>query len=569
MHSLRFRAAILLTACAATATLSLRAQSSANLILTNGKIVTVDERFTIAQALAVRGDRIVAVGSNAEISRLADTSTRRIDLHGRTVVPGFIDNHMHLLRAATTWGRELRWDGVYSRKQAIDLLKARVQSAGRGQWVFSIGGWATAQFSDDPRPFTREELDRVAPDNPVALQESYYQIVLNSRALDDFGIRPGQPDPDDFIKGTIQRDATGRPTGIIKGDIPATRPVQARLPKIAAGELEASTRSLIADMNRAGLTTFGVPGCLPEPLQILRRLHQQNQLNLRVFCIEGPTTNTPEQVDAAIQQIRQMKPFQGDDYIDEIAFGESVYQPLHDPMFAVRSSPSADQLANWRRIATAIAEQGLSLQVHANLTGTIDAFLDQIEAINKIYPVRNLRWALAHLNQVNAAQLERMKKLGLYAAVHPWSVINGAIMQDGFGEASAADLSPLDLIQRSGITWGFGSDGSAANQYLPMTQLYYALTGKLPSGKVVMRHPIGREDALIAYTRKNAYFVFRENDIGSIQVGKLADVVALDRDYLTVPLEQIRDIKPVLTIVGGRVAYSADPEPPSRTASLR
>jgi hypothetical protein len=238
-------------------------------------------------------------------------------------------------------------------------------------------------------------------------------------------------------------------------------------------------------------------------------------------------------------------------------------------MFAVRSSPSADQLANWRRIATAIAEQGLSLQVHANLTGTIDAFLDQIEAINKIYPVRNLRWALAHLNQVNAAQLERMKRLGLYAAVHPWSVINGAIMQDGFGEASAADLSPLDLIQRSGITWGFGSDGSAANQYLPMTQLYYALTGKLPSGKVVMRHPIGREDALIAYTRKNAYFVFRENDIGSIQVGKLADVVALDRDYLTVPLEQIRDIKPVLTIVGGRVAYSADPEPPSRTASLR
>jgi predicted amidohydrolase YtcJ len=569
MRSLQLKATLLVAAGVATATLSLRAQSSADLVLTNGKIVTVDERFTIAQALAVRGDRIVAVGSNAEIAGLAGPSTRRIDLRGRTVVPGFIDNHMHLLRAATTWGRELRWDGVYSRKQAVELLKARAQSAGHGQWVFSIGGWATAQFADDPRPFTRDELDRAAPDNPVALQESYYQVVLNSRALEEFGIRPGQPDPVDFIKGTIQRDASGHPTGIIKGDIPATRPVQARLPKIGAGELEASTRSLIADMNRAGLTSFGVPGCLPEPLQVVRRLREQNQLHLRIFCIEGPTTNTPEQVDAAIQQIKQMKPFQGDDYIDEIAFGESVYQPLHDPMFAVRSTPPADQLAQWRRIATAVAEQGLSLQVHANLTDTIDAFLDQIEAINKVYPVRNLRWALAHVNQVNAAQLVRMKRLGLYAAVHPWSVINGAIMQDGFGAAAAADLSPLDVIQRSGITWGFGSDGSAANQYLPMTQIYYAVTGKLPSGKVAMRHPIGREDALVAYTRKNAYFVFRENEIGSLQAGKLADLVALDRDYLTVPVEQIRDIKPVLTIVGGQVAYSAEPDFPARTAAAR
>ena len=195
----------------------------------------MDERFTIAQAVAVKGERIVAVGTTQDISRLAGPGTRRIDLRGRTVIPGLIDNHMHLLRAATTWQLELRFDGIYTRKQAIEMIRARSAAVGAGQWVFNIGGWATAQFADDAKAFTREELDRIAPNNPVALQESYYQVFLNSRGLEAFGIREGAPDPEDFVKGSIQRDAAGRPTGVIKGDIAATRPVAARLPRCRAG----------------------------------------------------------------------------------------------------------------------------------------------------------------------------------------------------------------------------------------------------------------------------------------------------------------------------------------------
>lgn len=532
-------------------------QSPADLILTNGKVVTVDERFQIAQALAVRGDRIVAVGSAQEIARLAGPATRRIDLRGRTVLPGLIDNHMHLLRAATTWELELRWDGVYSRAQATALLRERARAAGPGQWVFNFGGWTTAQFADDPRPFTREELDRVAPDNPVALQESYYQVFLNSRGLDALGIRAGAPDPDDFVKGSIERDAAGRPTGLIKGDIAATRPVQARLPRVGPERLEASARALAADMNRAGLTAFGVAGCLDDVLGIVRRWRDAQQLAFRVFCIDGAAAATPQQADRSIEQIRATKLFQGDHWVDAVAFGESVYSPLHDPMFAVRSSPPPDQLEQWRRMVAAIAEAGLPLHVHANLTNTIDAFLDQIEQVNRLHPVGNLRWALAHLNQVNAAQLDRMKRLGMYAAVHPWSVINGGIMRERFGEAAAADLAPFDTIQRSGITWGFGSDGSAAGQYLPMTTLYFAVTGRLPSGRPAIRQMISREDALIAHTRKNAYLIFQEDNLGSIQPGKLADLVVIDRDYLTVPADQIKDIRVVMTMVGGRVVFDA------------
>jgi len=556
----------MLLAAAAISMLPAFAQGpiTADLILSNGKIVTVDDRFTIAQAVAIKGNRIVAVGANQEMDRLAAPNGRRINLRGRTVIPGLIDNHNHLLRAGSTWPLELRFDGVGTRKKAIEMIRARAKQVGPGQWLFNIGGWATAQFADDSKPFTREELDQIAPDNPVALQESYYQVFLNSRGLKAFGIEPNTPDPADFVKGSIMRDAAGMPTGVIRGDIAATRPVAARLPKVPPDRLEASSLSLVKDMNRAGLTTFGVAGCNADVLDIFRTWKSQGRLDVRVFCIGGAAAGSPEQVDKSLQQIAQMKLYQGDEFIDDVVFGESVYTPLHDRMFATKSDPTPDQLAQWRRMAMGIAQAGLPLHVHAELKNTIDGFLDQIEAVNKQYPVRNLRWALAHVNQINASQLERMRKLGMYAAVHPWAVINGGIMHESFGD-EAYDMPPLATIQNSGVTWGLGTDATAANQYLPFTTLSFAVTGKMAGGaRTVIRQTISREDALIAHTRKNAYFVFQENNLGSIQPGKLADLVVLDRDYLTIPADQIKDISPVLTMVDGRVVFDAETNPSTR-----
>ena len=360
------------------------------------------------------------------------------------------------------------------------------------------------------------------------------------------------------------RDAAGKPTGVIRGDIAATRPVAARLPKVAPDRLEASSLALVKDMSRAGLTAFGVAGCNADVLDIFKKWKAQGRLDVRTFCIGGPAAGSPEQVERSLQQIAQLKLYQGDDFIDDVVFGESVYTPLHDRMFAIKSDPSPDQLSQWRRMAMGIAKAGLPLHVHAELHDTIDAFLDQIEAVNKEHPVRNLRWALAHVNQLNASQVERMKKLGMYAAVHPWAVINGAIMHESFGDG-AYDMPPLATIQNSGITWGLGTDATAANQYLPFTTLAFAVTGKMAGGATTVIHQtISREDALIAHTRKNAYFVFQENNLGSIQPGKLADLVVLDRDYLTIPADQIKDITPVMTMVGGRIVFDADSGPSTK-----
>jgi predicted amidohydrolase YtcJ len=525
-------------------------QAAADLILVNGKIITVDERFTIAQAVAITGERIIAAGTTAEITRLTGPGTRRIDLRGRSVIPGLIDNHMHLLRAGATWQAEVRWDGVASRKEALDLLRARSRRAAPGEWIYNLGGWTIDQFSDDKRPFTRQELDEAAPANPVLLQASYYESYLNTRALDALGI--GEKLPAD---AWIVRDASGKPTGRISEA--GIRALAARLPAPSPDAAEVSTAAMINDLNRAGLTTIGSAGCEPELLPIYRRWAEQGKLNLRVFCITGVGAGaTAEQVTRALPQIAQMKLFQGDRYIDHVSYGESVYGPLHDPMFLVKSDPKPEQLLQWRRIATEVAKAGLPLHVHAELEDTIDAFLDEIEAINKEYPVKNLRWVLAHVNRLNASHLARMRELGIYAAVHPWAVINGGIQHRLFAD-SAYDMAPLSTIQNSGVVWGLGSDGNRANQILPFTTLWWAVTGKMVGGAKVLRQTISREDALIAHTRKNAYLVFQENNLGSIQPGKLADMIVLDRDYLTIPADQIKDIKPVMTLVGGRIVFDA------------
>jgi len=202
------RAVLVALAGASVVSIVAAQQPAPDIVFSNGKIITVDDRFTIAQAVAVRGDRIAAVGTDADVGRLATPATRRIDLRGRAVIPGLIDNHMHLLRAGTTWQWEVRWDGVGSRAAALAKLRERAKTLAPGEWIYNLGGWAIEQFADDPRPFTREELDKVVPDHPVFLQASYYEAYLNSRALQQFKIDEKSPD-------WAVRDGKGQPTGRI------------------------------------------------------------------------------------------------------------------------------------------------------------------------------------------------------------------------------------------------------------------------------------------------------------------------------------------------------------------
>ena len=524
-------------------------QAAVDTVLTNGKIITVDDRFSIAQAVAIRGDRFVAVGSNQDITRLAGPNTRRIDLGGKAVIPGLIDAHAHLMRAAETWAIEVRLDGVESRKQALDMIRAKAASLGPGQWVYNLGGWSYDQFADNRTPLTRAELDQAAPNNPVYLQFTRCCAFMNSKAVEAMDLA-GVNQP------WIEKDAAGKPTGRIND--PGLAQIASKIPRPPKETLSTNALALLRDLNRVGMTTAGISGCPQEATEFFRELEHKGELTFRFMCMVAagsPTTGVAaDQVQRAAAQIGEIKLFQGDNYIDDVMYGETI--ALSDNMLSPHTSYTPDQLTMWRTLATEVAKAGLPLQQHVTISETFPAFLDQIEIINKQYPIRNLRWAFAHMDQVSANDLDRMKKLGMWAAVRAIEPVMGAIFNRVHGERSI-DMPPLRMIQDSGIKWGFHTDTTEVNQYRPFTTLWFAVTGKMLGGAVVNRQTITREEALIAHTRSNSYFVMRENDLGSIQPGKLADLVVMDRDYLTIPADQIEDIKPVITMVGGKVAYDA------------
>ena len=539
-------AALLAFSAAATA-------QTADLVLVNGKIVTVDDRFSIAQALAIRGQRIVAVGTNADVEKLKGPQTRTMDLAGRTVIPGLIDNHAHWIRAAEH--NELRFDGITSRTQALKLLADRVQATPAGQWVVVLGGWSEEQFTDDPRGFPRDQLDRIAPNHPVVVQAIYNHSYLNSAAQAALKIDAATPNPPG---GTIEKDAGGQPTGLVRG-AGGVAFVAARIPMFDQEAWLANTRKLVTYLNSLGVTAWldaGGRGMGAKHYEPYRHLAERGELNIRVFWTAIRQPATPAQVDAVIKEIPEQKPFQGSDYFDQVGWGESIYGPVTTQLLRTTSNTRPEDMEQYRRLAEALAAQGLYVNSHVEMEAAIDAFLDAHEAVNKIHPIKGLRWTFSHVDQVTEAQLERMKKLGMGAQVHSRPLIQGALMHKVHGD-KAWDMPPFRRIQDSGIHWGLGSDATAVTTSNPFYTLSFAVTGEMIGGRKVNRQTISREEALIAHTRSNAWFLFQEGNIGSLTAGRYADLLVLDRDYLTVPQDEIKAIKPLVTMVGGKVVYEA------------
>jgi len=555
MRSSFGRAILLVLALFAAAAGPASAQAP-DTVLVNGKIVTVDDRFTIAQALAIKGERILKVGTTAEVEALRGPQTRVIDLAGRTVIPGLIDNHAHWVRAAEH--DELRFDGVTSRQQALKMLADRVHSVPAGEWIVVLGGWSEEQFTDESRGFSLEELDRIAPNNPVVLQAVYNHSYLNSVALIAAKIDAATPDPQG---GRIEKDAGGKPTGLVRG-AGGVAFVAARVPLQNQEAWLANTRKLVSYLNSMGVTAWldaGGRGMGAKHYEPYRYLADRGDLTIRLFWTTIRQPATPAQVDAVIGEIRDLKPFQGNDYFDNVGWGESVFAPVTTQLLRVETNTRAEDLAQMRRLLLALAERGIYVNSHVEMSTAIDAFLNEYESINKERPIKGLHWSFSHLDQVSEAQLERMKKLGMTAQIHSRPLIQGALMHKVHGD-KAWDMPPFRRIQDSGIHWGLGSDATAVTTSNPFYTLSFAVTGRMIGGRAVNRQTITREEALIAHTRSNAIFLFQEGNLGSLAPGKYADLLVLDRDYLTVPDSEIKDIKPLVTMVGGKLVHDVRPK---------
>lgn len=509
-------------------------------ILYNGKILTVDASFSIAEAIAISGTRISAVGATREVRKLAGAETIETDLEGRTVIPGIIDSHLHYLRGTNFAAYELRIHGITSREEVLARISARARELGPGKWIFVMGGWNEQQFKDRPGGFSGEELDKAAPDNPVYIQRSYLSFYMNSLAAAAIGP----------VIGDLYKGGTEVQTGSQDGRVVMYAALE-HFPfaKTLEGRME-EVKAFNAYLNSTGLTTAYDVGYLDGSYEPVARLAENEQLSLRVFYAQRYWADSPRTATAAAEMLDREEPFQRDEQFGMFGIGEHVYGLLHDTTAAEKSF-SEETFDSFARIAEAAARNGWQINEHAMRDSTARKMLQISEEISEQYPIKDLRWTLGHLDLVSAETIARAKDLGWVAAVH-----NHTLKPPIEGRASP----PIKTIQDSGILWGMGSDGTIVATYNPFHTIWEYTAGMVfpDIPKYKSDEVITREQALIAHTRSNAYLLFMEDGIGTLEAGKFADLVVLDRDYLTIPVDDIRNIEAELTMVGGEIVFQKD-----------
>ena len=512
----------------------------APLALVNGKIVTVDERFSIAAAVALDGDRITATGTDADVLAHAGPGAAVVDLGGRTAIPGLIDNHNHVVRATAL--AEVRLEGVRSRAAALAALRAGAAELPPGQWLLTLGGWHEEQWAGDRRELTRGELDAVAGDRPAFVQAQYDHAVANTAWLDAAGV----PAADE-----------SRATGRISGGLTALNRAAASFP--APADRDAAARRVMSWYNSLGLTTVFDPGGVgvaESSYDTVRGLAARGELTLRVLTTLGDGAGGRGAAHAAgfAKRIRQGRPFAGSLWYDRIAVGEVYYAAFHWDHAASPPRPTGADIAAAQEILDTAASAGWPVQTHSVTAQGLDLVFDAYERADRRRPIRPLRWSVTHAEGITAAHLERARPLGVTVQLRSQGVIRAA---PGSGSGAASAAAPLRLLRDSGLSWGLGTDGTRAAQVNPFITLWWAVTGQSLGGGRTLEAPLTREEALIAHTRSNAHLMFRENDLGALRPGLLADLLILDRDYLTVPAAEIKDITPLVTMVGGRTVHGS------------
>ena len=422
-----------------------------------------------------------------------------------------------------------------------------------GEWVTVLGGWSEEQFTDDARGFPLAELDKIAPDAPLALQSIYRHTYLNSAGLRAAKIDESTPNPPG---GTIEKDASGKLTGVVRG-AGGVAFIAGKVPKLESEARMANVRKLATYLNSLGITAWGDAGgrgMSAGHYEPYRQLAEKGELSVRVFWTTIRQPATPEQVDKVLAEVAALKPFQGNDYMDHIGWGESVYSPITTQLLRVQKEVNPAGIVQMQRIASALAQRGVYLNSHVEMNGPIDQFLAAYEEISRTSPIKGLRWSFSHLDQIDEKQIERMKRLGMTAQIHSRPLIQGVLMHKVHGD-KAWDMPPFRRLQDSGILWGLGSDATAVTTSNPFYTLGFAITGKMVGGHHINRQSITREEALIAHTRNNAFILFQEGNLGALAAGLYADLLVLDRDYLTVAADTIKDLKPMMTMVGGKVVF--------------
>jgi predicted amidohydrolase YtcJ len=537
--------------------------AKADLILHNGRIATLEARNPVAEAVAVRDGKFVAVGPDHEVLKLQGDPTRVIDAGRRTVIPGLYDSHLHVIRGGLNFNMELRWDGVPSLPDALRMLKEQARRTPPPQWVRVIGGWTEFQFAERRMP-TIDEINEAAPETPVFVLHLYDRAFLNGAALRACGYTKDTPDPP---AGEIQRDKRGNPTGLLiaRPNAMILYASLAKGPKLAHEDQINSTRHFMRELNRLGVTSACDAGGgfqnYPDDYRVVSYLAKRGELTVRIAYNLFTQRPKQEKEDFA-KWVKMTRPAEGNDYYRMNGAGEMLVFSAAD--FEDFLEPRADlpsQLeTELTEVVTLLTQNRWPFRIHATYDESITRFLSVFEAVNRDVPFNGLRWFFDHAETISERNIERVKVLGGGIAVQDRMAFQGEYFINRYGKQAAEHSPPIRKMLAMGVPVGAGTDATRVASYNPFVSLYWLVAGKTVGGTALYpeTNRLDRTEALRRYTLGSAWFSGDEDKKGSIEAGKLADLAVLSADYFSVPEDEIKGIVSVLTIVGGNVVYGAE-----------
>lgn len=544
----------------------------ADLIVYNAKIHTGTRNQPEASALAVKAGRIYSVGLDADILSLKSDTTQLIDAGRKRLIPGINDAHTHVFNERS-YNYNVRWDGVPTLRRALAMLSEQAKRTPQGQWVKVIGGWTPYQFKENRFP-TMEELRKAVPDRPLIVQYAYNRAFLNDLAMKAFGVGTGKFPA---LPGTeFEKDAEGKFTGVVHGYTFTFISLESLVPQASLDEQVSSIANAINDLNRFGITSIVDAASLsgyPQGHAPLQALIKQNRLNVRFpfIDLQFGDESSASLIDAQIKAITRTAPISpGQNLHPSLAHGyeyegtgELLRMELHDHENFDRPAYVIDpelMRARSEEDITKLVQRRIPFRMHVTYNENISPFLDALESINRKVPFDGLRWSIEHAETISPENIARVKALGGGVALDTKMALHG----DGFvkthGLEKALHTPRLRALVDSGIPLAMTTDAFRASTFNPWVGISWMTTGKSVSGSRIVAddNRLSRAEALALFTTGPAWFVQQENEMGKIAPGYLADFAVLDKDYFTIPEDQIKTVSSVLTVVDGRVVFGAE-----------
>lgn len=531
-----------------------------DIIFHNGQITTLDRAKPVASAVAIKDGRFLAVGQDAEILPLEGDGTRIVDLKRRAVLPGLFDNHTHVVRGGLNYNMELRWDGVRSLADAMDMLKRQVAITPAPQWVRVVGGFTEHQFVEKRLP-TIDEINAIAPDTPVFLLHLYDRALLNGAALRAVGYTRDTPEPPG---GQIVRDANGNPTGLLLAKPNATilYATLAKGPKLPLDYQINSTRHFMRELNRLGVTGVIDAGGgfqnYPEDYEVIQKLADAGQITVRL-AYNLFTQKPKQEKEDFLKWTSSVKYKQGDDYFRHNGAGEMlVYSAADFEDFRVERPEMPPQMeSELEEVVRVLVQNKWPWRLHATYDETISRALDVFEKVHRDTPLTGINWFFDHAETITDKSIDRIAALGGGIAVQHRMAYQGEYFVERYGAKAAEATPPIKRILERGVKTSAGTDATRVASYNPWVSLSWMVTGKTVGGTSLYPRAnlLDREGALRMWTENVAWFSNEEGKRGRIEAGHFADFIVPSKDYFKVPEDEISFLTSHLTVVGGRVVF--------------